>query len=217
MAQTSFPSPRATATGRPLRLVRAADAASPSDREAVRDSAALLGIKLFLGSEAVLFATLIVAYLALRTQAAVWPPPGQPRLPIEVTGLNTLVLLASGYTVGLALRAARRGDRTVCRRWLVLTLGLGTTFLIVQGSEWMRLIGFGLRASTGTYGGMFYSIVGVHALHVAVAVGVLTALLWRDRSGRFSRARLVDVSVGYLCWSFVVGVWPPLYALVYLW
>ena len=76
MAQTSFPSPRAPAAGRPLRLVRAADAASPSDREAVRDSAALLGIKLFLGSEAVLFATLIVAYLALRTQAVVWPPPG---------------------------------------------------------------------------------------------------------------------------------------------
>lgn len=214
MAQTSSPSPHGAAASRPLRLVWVAGAERPSEPAAVRDSPALLGMRLFLGSEAVLFATLVTAYLALRTQAAAWPPPGQPRLPIAVTGLNTLVLLGSGFTVWRALRAARSGDRAGCRRWLALTLGLGATFLLVQGSEWLRLIGFGLRVSSGTYGGMFYSLIGVHALHVAVAVVVLAAVLWRDHGRCVDRVRLVDVAVGHLYWSFVVAVWPPLYALV---
>jgi heme/copper-type cytochrome/quinol oxidase subunit 3 len=177
----------------------------------------LLGVKLFLGSEAVLFAALVAAYLAVRAQAVDWPPPGQPRLPLAVTGLNTLVLLASGVTVWLARRAARGGRHGWCRRWLGATLGLGAAFLLVQGLEWVRLIGYGLRMSSSTYGGMFYSLIGLHALHVGVAVGVLGVVVWRDVRSRFHRARLVDVAVGYLCWTFVVAVWPPLYGLVYLW
>ena len=217
MAQTYSPATRASVSGRSLRLVRATDGVPGNGRDVVRDSRAVLGMRFFLGSEAVLFAALIAAYLALRTQADTWPPPGQPRLPLMVTGLNTVVLLASGLAVRRALRAAQIADRVSCRRWLAATLGLGLIFLAVQGSEWVRLIGFGLRVSSGTYGGMFYSLIGMHALHVLVAGGVLAAVLWRDRSPRLPRARLVDVAVGHLYWSFVVAVWPLLYALVYLW
>jgi heme/copper-type cytochrome/quinol oxidase subunit 3 len=218
MAQTSTSSPvRGAAVRRSLRLVRLTGTATPGRRVSVRDSPALLGMKVFLASEAVLFAALIAAYLALRTQAAGWPPPGQPRLPVAVTGLNTLVLVCSGGTVWLALHMARAGRFGACRRWLTTTLALGLTFLFVQGSEWVRLIGFGLRMSSSTYGGMFYSLIGVHALHVVAAVGVLAAVLWRDRRRRFIRTRLVDVAVGHLYWVFVVAVWPLLYGLVYLW
>lgn len=213
MAQTSASSP----LGRRLRLVRAADAGATRDSEPGFSSPALLGMRFFLGSEAVFFATLIAAYLALRTQAAAWPPPGQPRLPIAVTGWNTLVLLASGHTMWRARRAARAGDRVSCWRWLAATVGLGAIFLLVQGSEWIRLVAFGLRVSSGTYGGLFYSLIGAHALHVVAAVAVLAAVWWRDHPGRLRRARLVDVSVAHLYWSFVVAVWLPLYALVYLW
>ncbi|HSP96461.1 MAG TPA: cytochrome c oxidase subunit 3 [Candidatus Dormibacteraeota bacterium] len=216
MAHTSPTAPRNSDPRRPLRLVRSGDGPPLRDGEVVRNSQAVLGMKVVIGSEVVLFAALIVAYLALRAQAAAWPPPGQPRLPVAVTGVNTLVLLLSGITVWQALRAARDGHRIASRRWLRVTLVLGATFLLVQGSEWVRLIGYGLRISSSTYGGMFYSLIGLHALHVVAAVLILAIVLWRGRSAYFTRARQIDVTVGHLYWTFVVAMWPPLYVLVYL-
>lgn len=171
---------------------------------------------LFLGSEAVLFATLIAAYLALRAGAEAWPPPGQPRLPILLTGFNTALLLISAATMWQALRAIRIAHLAACRRWLAVTLGLGIVFLGIQGSEWARLVGYGLRVSSGTYGGMFYTVIGMHALHVLAAVVVLGLVSWRARGRPYTRARHIDVAVGSLYWVFVVAVWPLLYVLVYL-
>ena len=216
MAHTTPPAPRKSDPRRALRLVRGGPGRIRSVREEARDSKALLGMKVVIVSEVILFATMIAAYLALRAQAEAWPPPGQPRLPVEVTGVNTVILLISGLTVWQALRAARAGQRSPSRRWLSVTLALGATFLIVQGSEWARLIGYGLRISSGTYGGMFYSLIGLHALHVVAAVLILIYVLWRGRAAYFTRARQIDVAVGHLYWTFVVAMWPPLYVMVYL-
>lgn len=211
------PVPHDSVPGRPLRLVRrGAVGSAGAAGDGLRDSPALLGMKFIIGSEVVLFGALIAAYLALRAQASVWPPPGQPRLPVAVTGANTVVLLLSGSTVWRASRAAREGARTACRRWLWITLLLGALFLVVQGSEWTRLIGYGLRMSSGIYGGMFYSLIGLHALHVVAAVVILGVVLWRGRHIYFTRARSIDVAIGRLYWMFVVAMWPPLYVMVYL-
>jgi len=215
MGQAHSLPPRTGQPRRGLRLVRAA-AAPSADRRPVRRSPAVLGMWFFLGSEAVLFATLIAAYLALRAGADAWPPPGQPRLPILLTGFNTSLLLLSAATMWQALRAIRMAHLAACRRWLAVTLGLGAVFLFIQGSEWVRLVGFGLRVSSGTYGGMFYSLIGMHALHVLTAVVVLGLVLWRAQGRPYGRARHVDVAVASLYWMFVVAVWPLLYVLVYL-
>jgi cytochrome c oxidase subunit 3 len=208
--------PRRTDRRRPLRLVRRGAGSVSTDGDGIAHSKALLGMKFVIGSEVVLFGSLIATYLALRAQAAAWPPPGQPRLPVAITGLNTGVLLLSGLTAWYAERAARRRDRAACRRWLQLTLGLGGVFLIVQGTEWAHLLGFGLRMSSSIYGAMFYSLIGMHALHVVAAVLILAVVLWRGRGAHFTRRARIDVAVGRLYWTFVVGMWPPLYALVYL-
>ncbi len=94
------------------------------------------------------FAGLLSAFLILRAGASGWPPPGQPRLPVAVTGANTFILLLSGVTVYLALRAIRAGDAKGMRRWLLSTALLGAVFLTVQGSEWVRLVRYGLQACT---------------------------------------------------------------------
>jgi heme/copper-type cytochrome/quinol oxidase subunit 3 len=209
------PASHRSEANRPLRVVRRGPGPSGTG-DGVRGSLALLGMKFIIGSEVVLFGSLIAAYLALRAEAAVWPPAGQPRLPVAVTGVNTGILLLSGATIRRAWRAARDGARTTCRRWLWVTLLLGALFLLVQGSEWARLIGYGLRISSGIYGGMFYSLIGLHALHVVAAVLILASVLWRGRHIYFTRARQVDVAIGQLYWLFVVALWPPLYAMVYL-
>lgn len=197
------------------RLAYSGGGGPPAGRYTRGDNA-VLGMLVFLGSEVMLFAALICAYLVLRAGAESWPPAGQPRLPLLITGANTAVLLASGVTMWLARRAARLTHVSACRHWLAATWGLGTLFLLVQGTEWARLIGYGLRISSGTYGGMFYTVVGAHALHVVVAVVLLGVVFWRGRRQWFAKERQTDVEVCHLFWTFVVAVWPVLYGLVYL-
>ncbi|MBI3628952.1 MAG: heme-copper oxidase subunit III [Candidatus Rokubacteria bacterium] len=163
-----------------------------------------------------LFAAFVAGFFVLRVGAPVWPPPTQPRLPVFVTGLNTLCLLASSLSMRAAVRGLRRGDRARLQRGLWLTALLGVVFLAVQGLEWVRLIGFGLRVSSGVYGGTFYTLIGLHGAHVLGALTwlVVVALgVWR---GRLGARRATPVTVCAMYWHYVVALWPILYVLVYL-
>jgi heme/copper-type cytochrome/quinol oxidase subunit 3 len=179
-------------------------------------SNAWLAVLITLGAEAMFFAGLIGAYIVFRVGSPIWPPPFQPRLPVGVTGINTVMLLISAVTMRLALSAAQRGDRVRLLRFLGVTSGLGAAFLIVQGLEWVRLIHFGLTVSSSVYGGLFYTLIGFHGLHVlAGLIWVVTVFLLASR-GRFSRQQHTGVQTCSMYWLFVVGLWPVLYGLVYL-
>src|SRR5207244_13505108 len=113
----------------------------------------------------------------------------QPRLPIGVTSVNTVVLLASSVAMAAALRALRDGEARVLVRRLGLAAGLGGVFLLVQGYEWVRLVQFGLTLSSDAYGTTFYTLIGAHAAHVVgalvwVAVGAPLAPRARFGGGR---------------------------------
>jgi heme/copper-type cytochrome/quinol oxidase subunit 3 len=179
-------------------------------------SNARLGMLMFLGAEAMFFAGLIGAFLVFRLGSEVWPPPGQPYLPVGVTGVNTAILLFSAYTMRRAVHAVRAGNRLALYRWLQTTAVLGTIFLTVQGYEWMRLIRFGLTLSSGTYGATFYTLIGTHGAHVFGAVLWLLIILAGARRNRFSAMRHVGLTVCAMYWYFVVGLWPVLFTLVYL-
>jgi cytochrome c oxidase subunit 3 len=170
----------------------------------------------FLGAETMLFAGFVAAFLVFRLGAPVWPPPSQPRLPVGLTGVNTAVLLASGYTMWRAVQALRRRERAQVRSRLGQTALLGASFLGLQGGEWLRLLRFGLTADSGIYGGLFYLVIGAHAAHVAGAVIGLAALVWLTASGGFAPRDALRLSAFSLYWYFVVGLWPVLYVLVYL-
>jgi heme/copper-type cytochrome/quinol oxidase subunit 3 len=179
-------------------------------------SNAWLGVLMFLGAEAMFFAGLIGAFLVFRVGSAVWPPPFQPRLPLGVTGVNTIILLASAVTVRLALGRTQRGDASSSVFWLSTTALLGALFLLIQGYEWLQLIHFGLTVSSSVYGGLFYTIIGFHALHVFGAL-VWLAVVWvKAHRGGFTKQRHVGLQVCAMYWIFVVALWPVLYGLVYL-
>ncbi len=166
--------------------------------------------------EIMFFGGLVSAYLVLRVTAAMWPPPLQPRLPVGVTGVNTLVLLASSVAMLAASRATERDDTPGLVRRLLIAASLGTVFLIVQGYEWVRLVSFGLTVSAGAYGGTFYTLIGTHAAHVIAAVlwaGITVLLAAR---GRFADGRTGALRACMIYWHFVVLLWPILYVLVYL-
>ena len=177
---------------------------------------ARLAMLVFLSGEIMFFSGMVSAYLVLRSAAAVWPPPLQPRLPIAVTGANTLVLLASSVCMAAAVRALRQHDGRGLRRWLAATAALGALFLAVQGYEWVQLVRFGITLSSGIFGATFYTLIGTHAVHVLGALVWLTVTLAMALRGAFDGARGTPVETCAIYWHFVVAVWPLLYLAVYL-
>ena len=171
---------------------------------------ATLATLIFLGTEIMFFAGLISSFLILRAGTSSWPPPGQPRYPILITGFNTLFLLVSGATMFRAVKAAQGHRR---KRWLLATFGFGTLFLGIQGVEWVKLVEYGMTFTSSIYGGLFYTLIGCHALHLVIALVILIFVIFRSGFGTRNQPLL---SLCSLYWYFVVGIWPLLYILVYL-
>ncbi|MEK7206102.1 MAG: heme-copper oxidase subunit III, partial [candidate division NC10 bacterium] len=179
-------------------------------------SNAVLGMLMFLAFEAMFFAGLLGVFLVFRLGSTSWPPPGEPYLPIGVTWINTGILVSSAYTMRRAHRAIRDGNRAGLVHGLGLTALLGATFLAVQGSEWIRLVHYGLTLRSGIYGATFYTLIGCHGVHVLAAVLWLAAVLLLATRGRFSPERHVGVQLCKMYWMFVVGLWLVLFPSVYL-
>jgi cytochrome c oxidase subunit 3 len=174
----------------------------------------VLGMIVFIFTEVMFFSGLISAHAIVKSQAAgqMWPPYGQPRLPVEETALNSLALLASGVVLVFAWFAFKR-EKSAARIPLFLAMLLGMTFVGFQGVEWTALLADGLTMQSSTYGGFFYLIVGAHALHARGALGGLAWAFQRLDKGALTSAQLATVSA---FWYFVVLVWPVLYWTVYL-
>jgi heme/copper-type cytochrome/quinol oxidase subunit 3 len=174
-----------------------------------------LGMLLFIPMEIMFFAGLISAFLVLRADgAATWPPAGQPRLPVVVTGINTFVLLLSGVAAERGVAALRNGGRST-KGWLGAAIALGATFLAIQGVEWIRLVGFGLTMTSSLYGATFYVLIGVHGCHVAGGLVGLVVVFARVLHGPRTPSDDEVPRMWRMYWWFVVGIWPVLYGLVY--
>jgi heme/copper-type cytochrome/quinol oxidase subunit 3 len=177
----------------------------------------ILGMYIFIISELMLFITLIFVLFWLKSgQYDEWPPPGQPRLPLGVTGVNTIILLGSGFAMRRACQSVRQGFLNALTRWLMITCMLGVVFLTVQGFEWIRLLQFGLSVTSSLYGTMFYLIIGLHALHALITVLALLYLWTRSTAGKYTAEKHTGVTLGYMFWLFIVLIWPVLYVLVYM-
>ena len=179
-------------------------------------SNARVGMLVFLGAETMFFAGLISTFLVFRLGHQIWPPAALPRLPVEVTGLNTLILLCSAVTMWWAIRAVRVDAQRRLVRMLVYTVVLGVVFLGIQGYEWVQLVRFGLTLQSGIYGATFYTLIGCHGLHVFGAVIWLLAVLRGAQKNRYTALQHTGAAVCGMYWYYVVALWPVLYGLVYL-
>jgi len=172
----------------------------------------IVGMLLFIATEVMFFAGLISAFIVTRA-GVVWPPVNQPRLPVEATALNTLLLLASGLALWQANRAFGEFDGERTKKLLGLTIALGFCFVVIQGYEWLRLLSFGLTVQSSIYGAFFYMIVGTHALHAVVALLALGYCYLQFGHNDLPRTTF---SATQIFWYFVVLLWPILYVLVYV-
>lgn len=177
----------------------------------------VLGMIFLLTTEGMFFAGLISAYIVNRSSVSDWPPADQPRLPVGVTALNTIILVASALLFYLFSKKHKAGHgNSSSTRLLLAAIVLGANFLVIQGTEWIRLISFGLTTSSSLYGAFFYLIIGAHGLHVLAGLLVLVYLLFFIRKSNSLEEAINKINVCSLYWYFVVGIWPLLYYLVYL-
>jgi cytochrome c oxidase subunit 3 len=174
----------------------------------------LLGVKLGILSEVMLFGALFAAYFVIRGESRGWPPvAGLERPELLLPGLNTLLLVSSSGTMQWAVRAARGGDRSRIVRWLGLTLLLGGIFIVVQGYEFATN-GFGLDA--GVFGSTFYILTGFHGAHVLAGLGLIAIVTNRARRGLVSAERHTAVEATSYYWHFVDAVWLFLFSTLYV-
>ncbi len=194
---------------RELRLIH--PPRTPEQRKLVPDQ--VFGVLMAVMSETMMFAGLVSAFVIAKTNYPIWPPPGQPRLPIEATAFNTAALLASGLCMVWAGRAYAAGGAQRALRPMLASFLLGAFFVLFQGWEWLGLIGEGLTMLSGASGAFFYLIVGLHALH---AVAGLIAVGWMYRRLTDETLTAGGFQAGRIFWYFVVTLWPFLYWQVYL-
>jgi len=184
-----------------------------------------LAVWLFLGSEVLFFSSLIFSTITLRLTSPNWPSYDRIThvLAVNVTAVNTFILIVSSVAVVLALHAIEHGDQRGLVRWLFVTLILGATFLGIQAYEYRKLIDEGLTVAATPIAGTdplfattFYAMTGFHGLHVLGGVLTLLIVLVKAARGLYSQDHHDGVELFGLYWHFVDLVWIILFTIVYL-
>ena len=174
----------------------------------------MFGLATFLVADAMTFAGFFAAYLTFK---AVNPLPDgaiyELELPLPI--LNTVLLLVSSATFHRAGQAIRQDDHGRCRRWLLITAGLGLAFLVSQMVEYFTLP-FGL--TDNLYASTFFAATGFHGLHVTLGTLMILIVWWQARQpqGRVTAADHFPLEAAELYWHFVDGIWVILFVILYL-
>jgi cytochrome c oxidase subunit 3 len=181
-----------------------------------KDTTAYIGMVIFLGGWAMLFAALFFSYGVVRVKADVWPPMGDVALPRLLPALNTLVMMGSSLTMALGLRALKDARPVAFRWYLLATLALGIVFCSLQFVVWRQMFLAGLEPSTDIYGSVFYMLTCFHALHVVVGIIGLLVLVPRAVRGSFTAHSHTPVRMWTMYWHFVDIVWVLMFVTVYV-
>lgn len=169
----------------------------------------------FIGSECLLFATLISTYLIYQGRSVSGPTPGEI-LDIPVTSISTFDLLMSSLWMVLALAAVQRGDMKWAKVWLLGVAIGGAIFLGFQVYEFTTFVREGLTLQTNLFGATFFVLTGTHGAHVAVGVLWMLTLWVQALRGKLGPQNAMTVEIAGLYWHFVDVVWIVIFTFVYL-
>jgi cytochrome c oxidase subunit 3 len=193
--------------------------------------AATLGMWLFLITEVLFFGGLFLAYMLYR----VWYPEAWAEasleLDIRLGTINTAVLIGSSLTMAFAVRAAQTGMQKATVNWVLATMALGLTFLVIKYFEYAEKVehshipgwlggafhfdGPWARPAE-LYFSLYFVMTGLHATHMLIGFVILSVIAWMAYRGRFTKEWNTPVEVSGLYWHFVDIVWIFLFPLLYL-
>jgi cytochrome c oxidase subunit 3 len=190
--------------------------------------AARLGMWIFIGTEILLFGGLFCAYAMYR---AIYPAAfhaASRHMDVTIGTVNTYVLLVSSVFVALALSWIRKGRELLSTLCLVAAILLGLTFLVLKGVEYAEhakdhvLPGVWYAVDAPRMPGaslfitLYFLMTGLHAIHMTVAVGVLTVLAFRSAAGQLTPDYHQPLELGAMYWHLVDVIWVFLYPMFYL-
>lgn len=169
----------------------------------------------FLGSDCMFFGTLLATYLIYHGRSLQGPYPLDV-FSLELTTLSTFVLLMSSLTIVLALVSIQRDQLRTFRFWNLMTILFGVTFLGFQVYEFAHFAHEGLRLQGSLFGSSFYTLTGMHGIHVTIGVIWLISMQVYAFRGGVTAERALDVEIAGLYWHFVDIVWIAIFTVVYL-
>ncbi len=169
----------------------------------------------FIASEAVFFVLLVLAFVVLQAAPTGGPTAASSLDPLR-TGLYSIALFASSFTLLWGERGGAHGSRARLSAGIFVTAALGIVFLAFQAHEWARLLAQGVTVRRNPFGTAFYTLTGFHGLHVAIGVVILLVLLGLALGGALRDGGAGALAAGALYWHFVDVVWDVIYSVVYL-
>lgn len=191
--------------------------------------ASTLGMWIFLVTEVMFFGGLFLAYTIYRRQFAGAFGLASNTLNVVIGAANTAVLICSSFTMVMAVRAAQIGSRKALIVFLILTILFGGVFLGVKAYEWnekfaehhvpgptFHLEGTTAQGPAQLFFSLYFTMTGLHALHMIVGEGLMLFLLWKAYAGKYSPSYYTPVDIGGLYWHFVDIIWIFLFPLLYL-
>lgn len=176
-----------------------------------------LGIWAFLASEVMLFGGLFSAYVLLRVGDPTWPH-GHDLLNIPLATVNTMILITSSVTMVMAWASLMMGKYGRYKLYMAATILLACGFLVIKSFEYNAKFHHHIAPATNNFYGIYFTLTGLHGLHVLGGIFVLTYLLLtgkkvRDRNPKLLATRIEAVG---LYWHFVDLVWIFLFPALYL-
>ncbi len=204
----------------------------PADEHYGKASLGKIGMWIFLLSDALMFAGLLLAYGILRGGAEVWRcteelvakgacAVAEPDYGINFTAILTFLLICSSVTMVLAFAASVEGNRKKTVFWLLMTALGGALFLVGQYHEYFGiwhpgLTKRGLVFGASAYASSFYVITSFHGAHVLSGVCLLTVMAIRTALGKYDGGNYDHIEITGLFWHFVDLIWILVFTLVYL-
>ena len=174
-----------------------------------------LGFWVYLMTDVVLFATLFATFAVLRNATA-GGPTGAELFDMPFVLTETMLLLTSSFTVGLAVLAARDKKKRQSLVWLGITFLLGAAFLAMELYEFNHFIHNGAAWSTSAFLSAFFVLVGTHGIHIAVGLLWLIVLFVRLKKYNFRKTDMHRLSLFSLFWHFLDIIWIFVFSIVYL-
>jgi len=185
------------------------------ERRRATDERTTFGFWVYLMTDCVLFASLFAVYAVLHTNVF-GGPSTKDLFDLPYSFAETIILLTSSFTCGLAVVTARAKAKTQSLFWLYTTFLLGCSFLILEITEFRHFVLLGASWRTSGFLSSFFALVGTHGLHICVGLIWAIALMVKLWRGGFNDANIRRLTLFSLFWHFLDVVWIFIFAVVYL-
>jgi cytochrome o ubiquinol oxidase subunit 3 len=175
----------------------------------------ILGFWIYLMTDCVLFASLFATYAVLYNNTA-GGPSGFQLFNLKNVLAETLILLTSSFTCGLAMLAAHKGDRDRTLAWFGVSFLLGIAFLALELTEFRHFVQTGNSWRRSGFLSAFFTLVGTHGLHITVGLTWMVTLMVQVFRRGLTRATIRRLTMLSMFWHFLDIIWIFIFTIVYL-